>query len=297
MSERKAAQYIFYGETTSLCETCLSLVPAKILIQDNDVYLQKRCNTHGVQKTLISSDAAYYRSCKDYLKPGDRPKKHFSATKYGCPYDCGLCADHEQHSCLALIEVTNSCNLRCPVCFADSSPDQDMFRSLDEIETMLDTLVEAEGEPDLLQISGGEPSLHPQILEILQQAKRRPIRHLMLNTNGVRIANDPEFVASLAELKPGFEVYLQFDSLQKQALETLRGVDLRTVRQRALENLEKHNISTSLVVVVKKGLNDTEVGAIIRHALEFKCVRGITFQPIQDAGRNSETADKKTGCC
>ncbi len=108
----------------------------------------------------------------------------------------------------------------------------------------------------------------------------------MINTNGIRIAQDPEFVAELAELKPGLEVYLQFDSLRREALKTIRGADLTRIRRQALEALERHNISTTLVCVVKKGVNDDEIGDIVRHALEWRCVRGVTFQPIQDAGRN-----------
>lgn len=151
---------------------------------------------------------------------------------------------------------------------------------------MLDALVASEGEPDLLQISGGEPTLHPQIMEILRAAKARPIRHLMLNTNGIRIARDTAFVAELASLRPGFEVYLQFDSLEREALKQIRGADLTRIRQQALQNLEEAGISTTLVAVVKKGLNDHEAGAIIQHALQWSCVRGVTFQPIQDVGRN-----------
>jgi uncharacterized radical SAM superfamily Fe-S cluster-containing enzyme len=283
---RSLKPYVFYGQTTSLCETCLELVPAKILIEDNDVFFLKRCPEHGVQKTIVSTDAAYYQRCREYLKPPDIPLMFQSRTERGCPYDCGLCPDHEQHSCLALIEVNDTCNLACPVCFADSAPHRPRQRSLAEIEAMLDTLVASEGEPDLLQISGGEPTIHPEILEILRRAKARPIRHLMLNTNGVRIANDPAFVEALAALGPGFEVYLQFDSLRKEALENIRGADLRGVRKRALANLEAAGLSTTLVVVVKKGVNDDEVGDIVRHALEYDCVRGITFQPVQDAGRN-----------
>ncbi len=197
-----------------------------------------------------------------------------------------MCPDHEQHSCLALIEVNDHCNLTCPVCFADSAPNRDGTRSLDEIESMLDTLVASEVEPDLLQISGGEPTLHPDIIEILRRAKARPIRHLMLNTNGLRIARDKAFVQELAALKPGFEVYLQFDSLRADVLKTLRGADLTRIRRQALENLEEAGISTTLVAVIRKGLNDYEVGEIINHALQWSCVRGVTFQPIQDAGRN-----------
>ncbi len=283
---RKAAPYIFYGQTTSLCETCHALVPAKIIVEDNAVYYLKRCREHGVQRTLVSSDAAYYRLCQDYLKPGDRPLTAQTATNYGCPYDCGLCPDHEQHSCLALLDVNDECNLTCPVCFADSSPRRKAHKSLDEIARMLDALVESEGEPDLLQISGGEPTLHPDILDIIRMAKARPIRHIMLNTNGLRIAQDADFVKALAEFKPGFEVYLQFDSLKPSALKTLRGADLTRIRYQALEALEREELSTTLVCVMKRGINDDETGEIIEHALQWSCVRGVTFQPIQDAGRN-----------
>ena len=283
---RPSRDYSFYGQTTSLCETCLKLVPAKIVIEGDDVFYLKRCNEHGAQKTLIASDAAYFKSCKDFIKPGDLPLKHQSRTQYGCPYDCGLCPDHEQHSCLALIEVNDACNLTCPVCFAESGQARTEQKSLAEIDAMLETLVESEGFPDLVQISGGEPTIHPDIVAILKLAKSKPIRHVMLNTNGIRIARDKAFVEELAALKPGFEVYLQFDSMKREALENIRGADLRKVRDQALANLEEVGISTTLVCVVKKGVNDGEIGDIVRHALSYKCVRGITFQPVQDAGRN-----------
>lgn len=283
---RKSAPYLFHAQTTSLCEVCLKLVPAKILIEGDDVFYQKRCAQHGVQKTLISSDATYWKRCKDYLKPGDRPLAPQTHTERGCPHDCGLCPDHEQHSCLAILEVNEACNLSCPVCFADSSVKRTGHRDLATIERMMDTLVASEGEPDLVQISGGEPTIHPQFFEILDAAKRRPIRHLMINTNGVRIAKEPDFAARLATYMPRFEVYLQFDSLKRDALMNLRGADLRSVRQQALEALERHNISTTLVVTLKKGVNDGEVADIVKHALEWRCVRGVTLQPIQDAGRN-----------
>ncbi|SPF80137.1 radical SAM protein [Pseudoprimorskyibacter insulae] len=286
MSDRKAAPYIFHSQVTSLCADCLAPVPTKVIFEGDCVYYLKRCRTHGVQKVLVSTDIAYFKACADWLKPGDRPQRFDTRIDMGCPYDCGLCPDHEQHSCLALIEVNEHCNLTCPMCFAGSSPEKTGTRSLEEIGAMMDALVAAEGEPDLLQISGGEPTLHPQILEILAMAKARPIRHLMINTNGLRIARDPAFVAELAKLKPGFEVYLQFDSLRPDVLKALRGADLTRIRQQALENLEAAGISTTLVAVIRKGLNDDEVGAIIDHALNWSCVRGVTFQPVQDAGRN-----------
>ncbi|WP_421932606.1 radical SAM protein [Phenylobacterium sp.] len=290
---RKSAPYLFQGQTTSLCETCLALVPAKIISEGQNVFYLKRCREHGVQKTLISDDLGYWKAQKDWLKPGDRPLNVQTRTDHGCPFDCGLCPDHEQHSCLAIVEVNEACNLSCPVCFAESSVKREAHRPLAEIEKMFDILVASEGEPDLVQISGGEPTLHPQFFEILAAARARPIRHLMINTNGIRIAREAGFAEKLAAFMPRFEVYLQFDSLQRDALMELRGADLRDVRQQALAALERNNISTTLVVTLKKGVNDHEVADIVRHALQWRCVRGVTFQPIQDAGRN-DGFDPKT---
>jgi uncharacterized radical SAM superfamily Fe-S cluster-containing enzyme len=290
---RKPRPYVFWGQTQSLCETCLALVPTKIQILGNEVWYEKRCPDHGVQSTLISDDAAYWRRCKDFIKPGDTPLSFQRRTEFGCPYDCGLCPDHEQHSCLALIEITEHCNLTCPVCFADSSPERTGFTPLATVEAMLDALVKSEGEPDLVQISGGEPTLHPDFFAILDAVRARPIRHVMINTNGLRIAREPEFVARLAQNKRGLEIYLQFDSLSRDGLINLRGADLRKIRQQALENLERQGLSTTLVVTVKRGVNDHEIGDIVRHALTWQCVRGVTLQPVQDAGRN-ENFDKDT---
>jgi len=291
--ERKAAPYVFWGETTSLCETCYALTPAKIIIEGESVFYLKRCHEHGVMKTLVSDDVQYWKLCKEFLKPGDRPHRYSSRTEHGCPYDCGLCPDHEQHSCLAIIEINDECNLNCPFCFAQSSTKRNERRTLSQVEAMLDALVAAEGEPDLVQISGGEPTIHPEFFEILDAAKRRPIRHLMVNTNGVRIARDPAFADRLAGYMPRFEVYLQFDSLKRDALMEIRGADLSSIREEALAALDARGVSTTLVMTVKKGVNDDEIAEIIRDALQWKCVRGVTIQPVQDAGRNEDFDPKR----
>ena len=284
--QRKSAQYLFHGQTTSLCETCLELVPAKVIIEDAKVFYLKRCREHGVQKTLISDDLDYWRQQKLWIKPGDRPLMTQTRTEAGCPFDCGLCPDHEQHTCLAIVEINHACNLACPVCFANATDIHGSHRRLSEIERMLDSLVASEGEPDLVQLSGGEPTIHPDFFAILDAVKRRPIRHVMINTNGVRIAQERAFVERLASYAPRLEVYLQFDSLNDDALVELRGAKLARIRRQALEALERYGLSTTLVAVVKRGVNDQEISDIVRHALSWKCVRGVTFQPVQDAGRN-----------
>jgi 7,8-dihydro-6-hydroxymethylpterin dimethyltransferase len=278
--------YIFYDVALSICPTCYAKVEGKIVFQDGNVYLLKKCSTHGSQRVLIADDVDYYRRCREvFLKPPEMPVVYNTPVKWGCPYDCGLCTDHEQHSCLSLIEINDHCNLRCPICYAHSGPDRPQQRSLSQIEAMLDAVVRNEAQPDVVQISGGEPTLHPDFFVVLDMAKARPIRHLMVNTNGVRIAQEEEFANRLSSYMPDLEIYLQFDSFQRHPLMELRGSDLRNVRERALERLNRHKISTTLVVTLKKGLNDCEIGKIIDFALQQPCVRGVTFQPIQAAGR------------
>ena len=292
---RKNRPYLFYDTTSSVCSTCLHAVEAKILIKDGSVFLEKWCPAHGTERVLISDDAAWYKLAREvYVKAPEMPERFNTKMTYGCPYDCGLCPDHMQHSCLTLIEITEHCNLRCPVCFAESGPERLAHRSLVEVEAMLDAVVANEGEPDVVQISGGEPTLHPDFFAILDAARTRPIRHLMVNTNGLRIAREPEFVSRLADYKPGLEIYLQFDSLRDEALQTLRGASLAELHRRALEQLEAHGISTTLVMTVRRGVNEDEIGEVIRHALNWRCVRGVTLQPEQSAGRN-EGLDAQPG--
>lgn len=278
--------YLYYDLTLSLCATCLRRVEAKVVVQDGKVYLLKRCPAHGPARVLVADDADYYRRAREaFLKPSEMPLRFNTPERWGCPYDCGLCPGHEQHTCLGIVEVNDHCNLRCPVCYASSGPERPEHRPLAEVERMLDALVANEGTPDVVQVSGGEPTLHPDFFAILDAARKRPLRHLMVNTNGVRIAQDAGFAARLASYGPGFEVYLQFDSLREGPLRTLRGADLREVRRKALDRLDALGLSTTLVVTVMKGVNDGELGELVDFALTRPCVRGVTFQPVQRAGR------------
>ena len=277
--------YIYYDFTLSICSICLRRVDAKIVFENNNVYMVKNCREHGFEKVLIATDIAYYKNLRNYNKPSETPLHFTTKTHYGCPYDCGLCQDHEQHSCLTVIEITDRCNLQCPTCYAMSSPHYGRHRTVEEVEKMLDIIVASEGTPDVVQISGGEPTVHPDFFAIMDIARKKPIKHLMLNTNGIRISKDLEFTKQLASYAPDFEIYLQFDSFKPAALEQLRGKDLTEVRMKALEHLNALNLSTTLVVTLQQGVNDDEIGKIIEFALQQKCVRGVTFQPTQVAGR------------
>jgi 7,8-dihydro-6-hydroxymethylpterin dimethyltransferase len=282
----KLRPYLFYDAATSICTTCYRRVDAKIVFEDDKVWMLKRCPLHGQERVLVADDVDYYRRAREvFLKTPEQPMHYNTPIKYGCPYDCGICPDHEQHSCLSLVEICDACNLTCPVCYAGSGQHRSEFRSLEQIAAMLDCVVRNEKQPDVVQISGGEPTLHPDFFRVLEMCKERPIRHLMINTNGIRIAQDEEFAKRLADFMPQFEIYLQFDSLQRDTVTKLRGADLLDLRMKALERLNRLGISTTLVTTVERGVNDSELGTLIDFALTQPAVRGVTFQPVQQAGR------------
>jgi len=282
--------YIYYQATKSLCDVCLEPIDAKVVIEDNMVYVLKCCPSHGEMKHLLEEDANYHLKKVLYDKPSTI---HMDETKVkmGCPFDCGLCKNHSQHTCIGLIEITNKCDLACPMCYASS----DLYGTdltLPTIEKMLDFFINSEGgSAEILQISGGEPTLHPQILQILHLCKEKNIGHVMLNTNGVRIAEDEEFVRQLSELTGGFEIYLQFDSLDDNVYQITRLRKMLATKMRAIENLNKYNIPTTLVCTVIRGQNDQELSALINYGLSTSCVRGVNFQPAARFGGYETTFD------
>ena len=279
---------LFLGATQSFCHRCgdlETLVDAHIVTSGKDVFLRKFCPKCGESMVKISTDADYFRQCDAYLKQPDLPEHPTTKVLQGCPFDCGVCPQHQNHPCLALFNITDECNMKCHICYYASYPGAGNHRSFEDIQKMLKLLLQTESEPDLIQVTGGEPTTHPEILKILRYLKASPVRHLMLNTNGIKIAEDEDFVKALKALGGGFEVYLQFDSLKADVLKDIRAQDMSEIRLKALEVLEKYQISTTLVCVIKKGLNDREIPDIIDFSRKYRCVRGVVFQPVQEAGR------------
>jgi hypothetical protein len=261
----------------------MKLVPSKIVAQEGKIYILKYCPDHGETCALLEDEAEYHMKKRHYDKPSTSMETQ-TAVKNGCPYDCGICPMHDQHACIGLIEITTCCDLQCPTCYADAGKGE--FLDLAKISAMMDLFMESEGQKgEILQISGGEPSLHPQILEIIQLAQDKKIQHVMLNTNGLRIATDLPFVQELSKFKGGFEVYLQFDGFKKSTYEKLRGKDLLTIKKQALSNLMDAQIPVTLVMTVDKGVNDDEVGEVFTYALSNPYIRGVNYQPVAYFGR------------
>ncbi len=276
--------HTFLGMTESLCPECLALVPAKIIVRDDGrVYFRKRCPAHGVREDFICSDVRHYDRM-EFSLPGKVPPKMGVEPERGCPYDCGLCTEHEQHTCVGLVEITSSCNLACPMCYAHSGPGGKHL-SFDECRRSIDRLVEVEGRPEVLQLSGGEPTIHPEFLEVFEYGCRQPIDVVMINTNGIRFAHDAEFTRRVAENRHRLEVYFQFDGFSDDVYRSLRGEPLLDVKLRALDNLGRHGIRTTLVTTLQPGVNEDEIGDIVRFGLERPWITGFSFQPATYSGR------------
>jgi 7,8-dihydro-6-hydroxymethylpterin dimethyltransferase len=273
----------FLGITQSLCPDCLAVVPAKIIVKDEGrVYFRKRCPTHGVREDFVCSDVGQYDRM-EFSLPGKTPRFGVEPDK-GCPLDCGLCTEHEQHTCIGLVEITAACNLTCPLCYAASGPGQSHL-SLDECRRSIDRLVEVEERPEVLQLSGGEPTIHPEFLTILEYACAQPIDIVMINTNGIRLAHDAAFVEQLARYQHRLEIYLQFDGLSDATYVALRGETLAEIKLRAVENLGRLGLRTILVTTLQAGVNEREIGPIVRFGLERPWITGVSFQPATYSGR------------
>ncbi len=275
--------HTFLGMTQSLCPECLALVPAKIIVRDGRVYFRKRCERHGVREDFVCSDVRYFDRM-EFSLPGKVPPRMGVEPDRGCPFDCGLCTEHEQHTCVGLVEITSSCNLSCPMCYAHSGPGG-MHLAFEECAAAIDRLVQVEGRPEVLQLSGGEPTVHPDFLHVLDYACAQPIDIVMINTNGIRFASDAEFVRRVAEHKHRLEIYFQFDGFHDDVYQSLRGEPLLDVKLRALEQLGRAGVRTTLVTTLQPGVNEQEIGPIVRFGLERPWITGISFQPATYSGR------------
>ncbi|MBD8057159.1 radical SAM protein [Rhodococcus ruber] len=284
---------VFLEYTKSICPVCKVVVDAQVNIRDDKVYLRKRCKEHGPFEALVYSDAQAYVDSARFNKPGTLPLAFQTEVKDGCPSDCGLCPEHKQHACLGLIEVNTNCNLDCPICFADSGHQPDGYSiTLAQCQRMLDAFVAAEGEPEVLMFSGGEPTIHKHILDFVDLAQATPIRNININTNGIRLASDKRFAAALGERNgrngKAVNIYLQFDGFDERTHREIRGKDLREIKARALDNCAEVGLTVTLVAAVERGLNEHELGAIVEYGLTHPAVRSVAFQPVTHSGRHVE---------
>lgn len=271
-------------KTRSICPVCMKTIDADIVEKGAEVYLEKTCPDHGSTSTVIwrgnDPDWADWNSePTPYLPPAFQTEEI-----KGCPYDCGLCDEHKAQTCSVLCEVTERCNLGCPVCFAMSEIKERKDVGIEKLREMFQTVIDA-GGPYPLQLSGGEPTVRDDLPEIIRMARDMGFAHIQINTNGLRIAQDKEYLKALKDAGADL-IYLQLDGVSDEVYKVIRGRELAAVKKKALENCRELEIGVQLVPVIIRGVNDSEIGDIVRLAKEFMpVVRGIHFQPVSYFGR------------
>ena len=274
------------GKTMSVCPVCLAKIPAqKVVGEDGNIYLEKRCWEHGHFRTLIwEGDLESYKAWAAGDADGTVVPVRAQPVEKGCPYDCGLCQSHERDGCCVLLELTNRCNLKCPVCFASAGEHKPKDLSLEEIGKQYDLLMER-GGPFNIQLSGGEPTMRDDLDEIIALGKEKGFTFFQLNTNGLRLANEAGYAKHLAAAGVS-TVFLQFDGLDEGIYRILRGADLLKTKIKAIDNCKEAGLPVVLVPTVAPGVNDQALGDILHFALSrAPHVRGVHIQPISYFGR------------
>lgn len=283
-------------ETKSICPECLKVLDATIFEENGKVYIKKTCPEHGFFQEVYWSDYEQYVRAEKLRYDGEGLNNPRTKTVNGCPYDCGICPQHKSHTALAIIDVTNRCNLKCPVCFANAAAAGYVYEpTKEEIRKMLKNLRSNDPVPaTALQFSGGEPTIRNDLFELIRMAKELGFHHVEVNTNGLRLAQSVDFCRGLKEAGMS-TIYLQFDGLTSDVYKFIRGIDLLDVKMKAIENCRKAGIdSVVLVVTLVKGVNDNQLGDIIRFAVQnFDVIRCINVQPVSLCGRLPEREREK----
>ena len=275
------------GMTTSACGTCRRLVPAKIVIDRGDVFFRKFCPEHGESVVMVRSDAADYVRTLRFVKPAWVPRECAGNSSAGCPDGCGFCDRHEQHLCLPIIEITARCDLACPACIVNAGDGRDM--SLPEFQRIVDSLERAERQIGLLNISGGEPLLHPELLAMVDDALGRPsVVRVSISTNGLRLLADPHMLRELHERNVC--ISLQLDGFTQRPYEVLRGRRLLADKLRILDLLAAEGISTSLTMVAAGAVNDDQFRRMLDYLFSHEHVVSMMVQPLAFAGRGAGLA-------
>ena len=254
------------------------------------IWLVRGCPQHGRVMTLYDENPEILRYLEEWTAPTkvhtpDTPNNYEPVP---AAYLEGLGENQTQHTCILLEDIAQKCNLRCPTCFADSSPELTGLVPISDVLANIDQRLEREnGQIDVLMISGGEPTIHPELLELLERVMERNIIRILINTNGIEIARNDRLLEFLRRNNQRLEIYLQFDGFKLETHRYHRNADLRRIKQQAVERLSQNGIFCTLTMTAALGVNDDEIGDVIRYCLETPFVGGVTIQPQFGSGRST----------
>jgi len=270
----------------SLCPICLRLLQAFLVQEEDQTVMLKTCPEHGAFETVV------WRSktpMHEWIRTKERAyiKSPLTHVEKGCPFDCGLCSAHRQHTCTALIEVTTRCNLNCRFCFADALDAQSQDPTLDQLQFQFERILSVSGKCNI-QLSGGEPTVRDDLAQIIRLGVALGFPFIQVNTNGIRLAKEEAYVKALKEAGLN-SIFLQFDGIEDAIYEKLRGRALFDLKCQAIENCQKYGIGVVLVPTIVPHVNVDSIGDIIRFGMRHSpTIRGVHFQPVSYFGRIPE---------
>lgn len=275
----------YLTSTTGTCSECGQLLPAQVYLRNEAVWFAKHCPQHGRQDVRVYGDTTAYVALAGYNRPGEMPLRFGVSAAQGCPHSCGLCPEHEQHVCLPIVEITDHCDMACPVCLVKTPGTFHLTRT--QISGMLDRLLEAEGQIDVLNLSGGEPTLNPDFRAIVEECLgREKILYVSVSTNGRRLARDPELLRFLAER--GVIISLQFDGLDPASCQAMRGGNWIAERQQLIEDVGARNGRMSLTITAMRGQNEAQLGAVLERLFKHEHIVSVMIQPMAYAGQGAQ---------
>ncbi|MDB4964258.1 MAG: MoaA/NifB/PqqE family protein [Myxococcales bacterium] len=275
--------------TTSLCRTCKEAVPASVVaLASGEVWMKKICDGHGAQEVRLSTNAAWYEQTRATKQQFAAPAVIKKEIEHGCPFDCGPCTSHTQKVRLPVVTITSACNLDCPICYVHNKNDDAYHMPLEDFALILEHLrTDHGGELDIINLTGGEPTLHPRLFEMLAMAKQAGIHRVTVCSNGIRLAKDEAFVEQLAAY--GARIALSFDTFDPHADKLMQGANMLATKIKCMELCEKHGVDVTLIPVMTRGVNEHEVGKILEFALARSNVRHVEVHTMTFTGQSGAT--------
>lgn len=293
MPRLKERDYTYFTTVRGMCRRCRSVGPSRVYFRDGQVWQESLCPCGPQEPALIASDSGWYLSEVVRAMPDHSPLTGAKSPRLGCPHDCGPCTWHASPCQLPVLSITNACNLRCPICFTYNRDDRIYHMSVAEMRHTVDWIVESSGQVDLINITGGEPTLHPQLLELLDVCRRPEIGRITMNSNGIRLADDIELCRQLADR--GVYVILSFNTFDADVSRRLHGVDLTAVKRRAIENLASAGVRMTLLNVLLRGVNEDAIGGIFGLMRQYENILSLTVQTMTYTGQGGGKVDRGTG--
>ncbi len=291
MQNSAAVEERLLYETTSLCRICKNGIPARVVARaDDTVWMRKSCPRHGRQDICISTSARWFEETRRIKNAKLPPLRVLKQVEHGCPFDCGACTQHQQKVRLPVVPITSACNLDCPICYTINKNEGAYHMSADDLRKIVAHLKEDHGEIDIINFTGGEPTMHPQFVEFMEICAEAGIHRITVSTNGVLLAKNEALVKRLGELNT--RIVLSFDSFELAADKAMQGATLLATKMKVLDLLEKYDVDTTLIPVMVKGMNDHEIGRMIDLAAAKPFIRSLEIHTMTYTGQGGVNFDR-----